>query len=510
MEGQEDSNSIQPKNIIIAIPSAKFAEGMKAHLQLAGFKVVDIVVVLEHLIESIVNLTEKGMDIYGVLISSDLSKKIKDKRHEDLADHLLAIRDRFSNIQFVFLSSESEGHPLLAEMVQLGIYNIFIKSSKSSSIENISDLTNAFLKSKLFSEVSHLRIVDESIPWRRMEKGPKDLKITITKDSNQSTEVREKIIERDNIVEKEIIVEREVVVEKIVEVPKEVIRVVKEVVEVETFREVSIPKKIILIGSLYPGAGSSFVALALARILSHIGISNAVVEHPVVIPSLHTVLYGEKNAPENYSYISEEILNVGRANRKSVEWKDGTTVWYPIRPTGLLEESKWSKDMTFKMLYDIKESVVLMDVSHEWMKNSIDETCLEVDEIVFVVDSLLSQKYRRPDTSEISKLMLELKATGKSVHIIANRDVPLARKRKLWLGSLPFSPEGVVPDINYQNIVESAWEGELVFDQAEIREELADGLSQLIDRLVPANFSKKKYKSISQKLRNGIFSFMKS
>lgn len=501
----DDSNHNQIKNIIVAIPSAQFAEGMKNHLQASGYKVVEIVVVLEHLLETVINQFENGNEIYGILVSSDLSKKLRDKRHEELSDHLLAIRDRFSNIQFVFLSSEPEGHPLLAELVQLGIYNIFIKSSKTSSIENISDLTNAFVKSKLFSEVSHLRTVDNSIPWRRLANGPKDLNITISKNNtNQNPEVKERIIEKDKIIEKEVIVE------KIVEVPKEVIRVVKEVVEVEKVREVSIPKKIVLIGSLYPGAGSSFVTLSLSRLLNNIGISNAVVEHPAIVPSLHTLLYGEQNAPEDYSYISEEILHAGRVNKKSLTWKNGSTVWYPLRPTGFIEDHVWSNDMTLKMLYDIKESVILMDVSHEWLSNSIDETCKEADEIIFVVDTLLSQKYRRPDTSEITKLMFGMKEAGKNVHLIANRDVPLANKRKLWLGSLPLVPEGIIPYINYQSIVESAWEGKLIFDQTEISKELSEGLNRIMDRLVPINYSKKNSNKLGQKIIKGISSLLKT
>jgi hypothetical protein len=486
LDTQTNSTSTTSKNILIAIPGVQFAEGIKTHIQAVGFKVIEIVVVLEHLIETIEQQAEAGVEIHGILISSDIARKQEDKRLEVLGDHLLAIRGRYSDINIVFLSNEAEGHPLLAELVGMGIYNIFVKSSKSAPIENISSLINAFIKIKSFSDVQKLRDVNTSIPWRRLPSGPSGINVNINKEAPQQV-----------IVEKEKIVE------------KEVVRVVERLVEVERVREVSVPAKMIMIGSLYPGAGSTFITLGIARLLNYIGISTAVVEHPVIMPTLHTMLFGEKNAPNNYSFIADQLIKEGRIGKRSEEWVDGSTGWYPSAPSGLPEGTFWSTDMTLKLLYNIKEPVILVDVSHNWNDVSIRETCLDADEIIFVADSMLSTKYTRPDTVEISKLMFELKQFGKNVHIVANRDVPLGGKRKQWLQSLPYPPEGIVPDISYKNVVTAAWDAKLIFDEDEVRVDLLSGLYSILRRIVPTDYPIKNLKKIMKKSNSGFLSFLK-
>lgn len=72
---------------------------------------------------------------------------------------------------------------------------------------------------------------------------------------------------------------------------KEPTRIEKEIIQLERYNV--LPNKTIVIGSLYPGAGSTFVALTLARLLHFLGVPSAVVDSPVHTPELYSLLYGD-------------------------------------------------------------------------------------------------------------------------------------------------------------------------------------------------------------------------
>jgi hypothetical protein len=274
----------QCKNIIIAIPDVNFAEQLKKGLESRGLKVIETIVILEHLLPTIEEKRSQETSIFGLIIASSIAKNMHGKRLELLSDTILTIRERYSDIRFIFLSDENEGHPLLAELVSFGIYNIFTRNtSKKLSVD---EFVTVLEHPKSFADVKQLREIDHDIQWRNrtaIAEGAKSIPIT--------TEIATKPI----VIEKEKIIERERVVEK------PVVQIIEKV------KEVKIQPKLIAIGSAYSGAGSTFLTIALSRILHHIGISNAVVEHPAVDPVLYSLLFGESKCPQGYKYISEQV-----------------------------------------------------------------------------------------------------------------------------------------------------------------------------------------------------------
>lgn len=156
------------KNVIIAVPAPAFAEGLKKHFENEGIHVLEICVVIDHLLEILHELkSDPSMRLDGIIISSSIATKLSDKRLEFLADVLEKIRDEFSETSIIYLSDESQGHPLLAELVSMGIYNIFVKSSKKSEQLNIKQLIQCIDQPMLYSEVKKYRDYDSGIAWRR-------------------------------------------------------------------------------------------------------------------------------------------------------------------------------------------------------------------------------------------------------------------------------------------------------------------------------------------------------
>ncbi|GAA0853882.1 hypothetical protein ABER99_20045 [Paenibacillus glucanolyticus] len=164
------------RRIIIATQNTDFGSKLKKFIESKGFKVIESVVVAEHLIETIEEAYENDEPVFGLIVITDLAYKLNDKRLEYLSDVLLSIRTRHSEIRTVVLSNESEGHPLLAELVNMGIYNIFVRSATNSTI-SIVDIMNCFEKSKEFAEVAKYREYSKDIAWRKIDNGGNEISV---------------------------------------------------------------------------------------------------------------------------------------------------------------------------------------------------------------------------------------------------------------------------------------------------------------------------------------------
>ncbi len=241
-----------------------------------------------------------------------------------------------------------------------------------------------------------------------------------------------------------------------------------------------VPPKLVVMASLYPGAGSTFVTIAIARALHACGIPHAVVEYPGTDPGLYHLLFGEKNAPPGYRFASDLLMQAGPAER-AVEWTSGHTMWVPVNPDG--HKVQWNKEHTMKLLFSMKKPVVLLDVSHRLDDAEVQELFAEADEICVVVDTFPARLNRRESLERLGKLY-EYKQADKPIRLIANRDVshPL---RDDWLQSLPFPPLCTVPDIPYKEVIGSLWKGSLVHDQKEANRLLTEAVQPVVGHIVP-------------------------
>lgn len=255
-----------------------------------------------------------------------------------------------------------------------------------------------------------------------------------------------------------------------------------------------LPNKTIVIGSLYPGAGSTFVTTSIARMLHSLGIPNVVIESPVNTPELYSMLYGDKYAPKTnsdrpeYPFLDDQIINQGRMTHSDVQWKSGYTTWFPANPLGL-NKNKWTYEHTYKMLLSVKCPIILYDISHHWDHSSVQNICLDADEILFVSDTFPS-KLDGTDTSVNSKTLFELNKLGKSVNIVANRDIntDFRDQRKEWIHSLPIMPICTHPYIPYQDVIEAMWDGKVIQDDPVIISNLIPLLYPLLFKIVPSSF----------------------
>jgi serine/threonine protein kinase len=243
----------------------------------------------------------------------------------------------------------------------------------------------------------------------------------------------------------------------------------------------SAKQKLIVVGSAYPGAGSTFFILALASALNKLQIHHDVAEYPTIEPDLYSLLQGEYCMPENYRFLQEHLSQSSGMQMNS-EWREGFTQWHPANPMSLVQQ--WDTELGFKFLTYLKNPIVIVDISNRWNDPAIIDICAHADDLVLVVDSQ-PVKLRRQSTMKIFDALKQFVKNGKAVHIAANRD-PGQKAGNEWLRSLPLKPDAVLPNIPYEIMLRFIREGNLFFENSEIQEQLFHAIFPFLRVICPS------------------------
>lgn len=255
----------------------------------------------------------------------------------------------------------------------------------------------------------------------------------------------------------------------------------------------SISPKLIVIGGLYAGAGSTFTAIALARTLNYYGIPHALIEDPCVEPELFTLLDGQRMASVDYCFLTEWIQNQSTIER--IHWRSGETEWIPLNPEGF--RSVWNLESMYKLLFSVNQPIVIVDISQQWEEPLVKELCMQADEIIMVVDPSLV-KLNSPTTLRKLEWAMSMQQKDKSVHLIANKDCKFSARNE-WLTSIPIKPVAILPAIPYTNMLDTEWSGQLIQDKTEIIPLLVSSLQGLIVKLIPPAYLQKPVKAARKK-----------
>ncbi|MCD1260374.1 serine/threonine protein kinase [Paenibacillus athensensis] len=238
-------------------------------------------------------------------------------------------------------------------------------------------------------------------------------------------------------------------------------------------------RKLVVVGGLYEGVGTTFVTLALSGLLQRYHVPHVVVEYPRNQPEYYYLLRGDVSMPEQYRFPADDIMNQER--RSGPVWQDGVVQWAPINPNKLYED--WNSEHMYQLLFALKQPIVLIDAGCSWEDPTIRKLCDSVDDIVLVADSLPS-KFNRPLSQERFKRLIDLKRTGKSISIVGNKDIK-RHGRGEWIRSLPFEPVACVPYIPYEEIIGIVWKGKQPHEEEDVMARIAPELLQLALLIVP-------------------------
>jgi hypothetical protein len=272
--------------------------------------------------------------------------------------------------------------------------------------------------------------------------------------------------------------ERVVVQEKIIE--KEVIRTQYQ----------AIPSKVVVVGSLYPGVGSTLLATNLARMVGIREIDVSYIEHPLVKPYMFDYLQIQER---QYTDTSREIQEEGLYRSKAEGWlKDGVK-WHVIdsRKPPL---TSFTFENLLVLSHSIQSNVIIVDISNRWLDPEIQRFLYLADTILMCVEpnpikyerSLLNIPNYRHDERKIMDLLNNTKELNK-YELVLMKDGN-GMDAKVIREMLHKRPIASVPYIPYQDVLKALYNIELLYDfenNAQIFEKI---LLPVISKFMPYEF----------------------
>ncbi|CAG7628381.1 Serine/threonine-protein kinase PknD [Paenibacillus solanacearum] len=243
------------------------------------------------------------------------------------------------------------------------------------------------------------------------------------------------------------------------------------------------PPLLVAVGALYPGAGATFAALALARLLHDHGVPHAVIEPPTAGAELAALLFAVKNAPPGYRCYNTPAAVPGSGIRQDERaWTEGHTLWLPAEEpaprqqaaTGETAEA-FGSAYWLKLLHAMRRPVLIADVGAAWEHPAVAGLLEAATDIVYIVDpqlhklELVATRHRLRELGEWSR------APGRRLHCFANKR-PRSAQSAVWLQLLPQPPACTLPAVEAAFIAEAGWAGRLPHDMPAIRQSLRQAI----------------------------------
>lgn len=483
------------KNLIIASSNIELAEGIKKQIESKGYKVVTVEVSVEHLLEALEQHEKHhGNRIDGIIITTDIAKKLSDKRLEFLSDSLLTIREDYSHVQFIVLANESAGHPFLAEIFQMGIYNIFRKGEDDLSVD-------VFVKHletpKKFSEVSKYRDVNPNIRWRKSFNGPHKVLIERQEEELKKEEKKEK--DAEPVIES-------LKVEPVIEPPK----------PPEPEPVVSLNHTVGVL-SLSKKAGSSFITTSFAAALTEHDISVSVLENPIESKArsylFHALGIPTAETKDKQFYSVPHVIREDKKIDKEQVFKKSDVNWMvtdPRRP-GI---KAWSFTDMMRYLHSSNAAVTLMDMGWIIVQSGgkgVSYMLREFDTLLVVIDPLPQEveanieslRYLEEVRKQGTDVIYIINKMNKEVRL--NNELGVDTKTEFRLINEMETKKAIqVPHVQPEFMYKAQFIQKLPFEINEVKEQLDKPMHELIKAVLPkVKLKKKQQSSFLSKLRKG-------
>lgn len=474
-------------SVLLAVGQVHLAEILRQNLGEADFEVSDTDVLHRNYLNELIEQERPS-----ILIVHDHYLPNDSESPQEADAELLRMVEQWrvkydDGMRIVFLCERERKDPFLANLVARNVLDIFNERvlPTKSFLEQLSEparysnvgkfgiggLAVSFETQEAvdsaMDESHHLELPDVESPLPKHEQVAK-----------RSLELLERISEKA----RPITITKTKTVTKTVEVEKETIRNVYQ----------TIPSKVILVGGLYSGTGSTLLASNLALMLAKRNLDVSLVEYPKMpSPYLfdHLQIYNkdeEQPYQELWKGMKEEmVLGGGKYfwSDKGVKWNVMDTRKAPLQD--------FTYEDMLKMCYTIHSSYLIVDISTCWTDEAVHKFLPHADYVLMCIDTDPVKMDRMGtnlfdyQTSEFQALDLVKKhVRDDSFHLI---------QTKLYHGfdteyfdeALPKEPLLRLSYIPYWDIQESVLNEQFLYEIPEYQMQLEDELQPLLQVLVP-------------------------
>lgn len=297
--------------------------------------------------------------------------------------------------------------------------------------------------------------------------------------------------------------------EVVVQIQKEIVEVEK---EVEVVAYTNVPPKLIVVASLWSGAGSSFVAANLARSVANRGIQVSYIEYPTVKPYMFDYInLSSLEESEKFQYLDiAKLIERKGAVPKKKGWSYKGVHWIlndPRIPT----LKTWKFEHMLRLIYSVNTPITIVDISTEWMHEDMKGLLSQADFIYISVDpdpikaSCLTpfagnDPSVRGKEERFVEYVKSIEETEKIPYefILSKMNENINRKELIEvLEKKPFCEFEYIP---YPDFIESIWQSEILYDHKTYHNMIENALQPIIKSILPPKYHYLEESSVKRKV----------
>lgn len=270
---------------------------------------------------------------------------------------------------------------------------------------------------------------------------------------------------------------------------KETVKVETKIVEKEVFvsKIVSVPQKTILIGSLYSNAGSTIVAMNLARMIAERGIDVAYIENPLSVPRMYDYLQIEYSG-ENYVDLAQNIKHDIISNDEFFYYKG--VKWIVNDPNKQrIKEFSFNE---FNLLLQLaKSTITILDISNYYTENAILKLSQFADEVILVMEANpIKNEYHILNPNHAENVFYQFENNQVKYKILLSKTNIKGLDIKTVKEMLPQRTFLDLPYINYEYLVKNLFESKIFYDDVENhgKEFVEKYMKELINLVLPKEY----------------------
>ncbi|MCX6383506.1 MAG: hypothetical protein NTV16_03340 [Actinobacteria bacterium] len=267
----------------------------------------------------------------------------------------------------------------------------------------------------------------------------------------------------------------------------------------------ALENKLIIIGGLSKGAGSTFLSVNLAKALTDLKIRTSVIEPPLDEPYLFYYLGIDKalsiKCMENNFYSYPHAIDNGQKIIKNMGTIIDDIIWIMPSPFENKIES-WDHIKMLMLLDAARRSPInIIDVGTNYEHESIESILSGADMFLIAVNPLPAELNK--NKSNIERL-IKLKKEGLPIEFVINHYTPAITKRALS-EYFKTTPLIYTPAVETRYIQECANKYKIPITHPQISEKLFAPISEIIKNIIPLDILKETIKNQSLNDENIIY-----
>jgi Serine/threonine protein kinase len=216
-----------------------------------------------------------------------------------------------------------------------------------------------------------------------------------------------------------------------------------------------------------PGAGATFVAITLAKLLAYRGIPCAAAEFP-------------SERPEWSVLLRSNMRGRDQLEDRYYSWKEQGARWH-AQQHPVTQDQRDELDKLRLRLKAKEPAVAITDVSGGSMLQRQD--WLLGSDIVLAVADPYPSRWRADHLQELRQMSKKLAAEGSTLLWLVNKDVKF-HSRSEWIGMLPEPPIAAVPLLPASDWLDTMWKGKWATDVKSLGKPLEKAFMPLIEYIL--------------------------